>query len=274
MNTSTQLNTKCSEKTKFNIHLLDKYMLSVATMENISKSGYVDTSFLHKQKNTIEKRVNSLPVKVSSVNDNGNNKQIETSREPVLFIPREHDTLFWTFYILKNGIDKYHNMYQRNVVAEKAIKIELIEKLRANKGALKSRKCAPLHHIENALLNERVIDLKTLEALCILENISCLYVFDKCFYEINVEQDDTSISKLNLIVRKNHPEKYGYIELADIASIRSTKFKIENISKPIKAVSSYKLDELIELCEKLDIHIEGRKLKQRLYEELVKTICV
>ena len=31
---------------KFNIHLLDKYMLNESLMNNISRNGYVDTSFL------------------------------------------------------------------------------------------------------------------------------------------------------------------------------------------------------------------------------------
>ena len=39
---------------KFNIHLLDKYMLNESLMNTISRNGYVDTSFLKKQKTVIE----------------------------------------------------------------------------------------------------------------------------------------------------------------------------------------------------------------------------
>ena len=191
-----------------------------------------------------------------------------------MFIPEEHDTLFWSFYILKNGIEQYNSLVQRNVVVEKKIKIQYIEKFRQNKTLLKEHKCGPITHIENFLLNERNIDMKTLQALCILENISCVYLFEKCFFEININEDDIGSSKISMIAKQKYPQKYGYVDSCDISHIRNTKHHVDNISKPLKAMTSYKLNELIELCKKLEIPIPEKAKKQTLYNEIVKIICV
>jgi len=259
------------KQSQFNIHLLDKYMLNTRLMEDISKSGYVDTTFLRKQRTNMEKKDNAVIAKLLLPPPSSIAKEAPSNP---LFVPYEQDTLFWSFYILKHGMEAYQNMHQRNIVVEKALKIEYIEKLRANKGILKAHKCGPLAHIENALLNERSIDLKTLEALCIIESVSCIFVFDKCYYEINIGEDELVDTEISMIVKKPHPEKYGYVEVCDVSTTRNTLHKVDNVSKPLKAMSSYKLDELVELCKKLNISIIGTVRKKNLYEELVKTLCV
>lgn len=261
---------------KFNIHLLDKYMLNESLMNTISRNGYVDTSFLKKQKTVIE-NLSSISGVYSSEPKTSEKTQIEKDEEVVqslMFIPEEHDTLFWSFYILKNGIEQYNSLVQRNVVVEKKIKIQYIEKFRQNKTLLKEHKCGPITHIENFLLNERNIDMKTLQALCILENISCVYLFEKCFFEININEDDIGSSKISMIAKQKYPQKYGYVDSCDISHIRNTKHHVDNISKPLKAMTSYKLNELIELCKKLEIPIPEKAKKQTLYNEIVKIICV
>ena len=269
-------NTSISIKSKFNIHLLDKYMLNESLLNTISKRGYVDTSFLKKQKSVIE-NLSSISGVYTSEPKSSIKSRAEIHEEEIqslMFIPEERDTLFWSFYILKHGIDQYNNLHQRNVVVEKNIKIQYIEKFRQNKTLLKEHKCGPISHIENFLLNERAIDIKTLQALCIIENISCIYLYEKCFFEINVNEEDVGISKFGMIAKQKYPEKYGFVESCDIAHIRNTKHHVDNISKPLKAMTSYKLNELIELCQKLELPVPEKAKKQTLYNELVKIICV
>ena len=264
------------QASKFNIHLLDKYMLNETLMNNISRNGYVDTSFLKKQKNVIE-NLSCISGVYSSESQAKEKSQIEIDEaniQTLMFIPVEKDTLFWSFYILKHGIDAYQNLHQRNVVVEKNIKIQYIEKFRENKSLLKENKCGPLTHIENHLLNERAIDMKTLQALCILENVSCVYLYEKCFFEININNEDIGSSKIGMIAKQKYPEKYGYVESCDVAHIRKTKHHVDNLSKPLKSISSYKLNDLIELCKKLQVSIPEKAKKQILYNELTKIICV
>ena len=52
-------------------------------------------------------------------------------------------------------------------------------------------------------------------------------------------------------------------------------FKIENIEKPLNALSAYKVCELVDFCSKLDISIVNektnkKKTKNELYESLIQ----
>jgi hypothetical protein len=195
-----------------------------------------------------------------------------------IFYPRQKDGLFWCFYIMKYGMDAYNELYEKDItiVVEKKIKIEWIEILRNKKGTLKQNKTAPLAHIENALLNEHKIDIKTFIALCVVENLPLMYVHNKTYYEMNSDTDEINV---NVIVQKVQPLKYGIVMNMSTATeynpqtIRSTYYKIDNINKPLKAISSYKYDELYDICDKLNVLQKldqgKRTTKQILYEGII-----
>ena len=266
--------------TQFDIQDLEKYMLTENVMQKIAKSGYIDTSFLKKQKNVItQEKVPIIPIPDSSDKEQTHaHQEINTNYSSEIFYPEEKDSLFWSFYILCYGDENYQNLHSRNIVVEKKLKIEFIEMFRDNKAVLprlKEKRLGPISHIENSLLNEKSIDLKTFEALCVIKDISCVYLFDKCYHPINIEDDENNeLTHIPLIVKKSYPEKYGYLDKCSLTEIINTKYKVDNISKPLKAMTSYKLEELVVLCNKLNIQVDGNKRKKNLYEELVKTICV
>ena len=61
----------------------------------------------------------------------------------------------------------------------------------------------------------------------------------------------------------------------NIEKYRTTLFNIENIEKPVKALSAYKVSELVEYCSKLGINIlnettNKKKNKSELYESLIQ----
>lgn len=205
----------------------------------------------------------------------------ETSPKAVTktsIIPRERDSLFWCFYMMKNDVDMYQYMPNRNVVLEKSLKIEYINKIRENKTIIKANRLAPISHIENALLNEHSIDMRTFQALCVLEGLSCVFTFGNCYYEINTDQEDHDISNIHRIMRvseNGEREKYGYLLESvpdNIVMVRTSKFKVENLSKPIKAMTAYKMDELHDMCNKLNIEIEPKSKKKDIYEKIVQTL--
>ena len=180
----------------------------------------------------------------------------------------QKDLLFWYLYLFKHDeiIEKI------NIVLEKKLKIEYIDKIRQNKQLIKLHKFATLTHLENQLANEEKIDLKTFFTLCVIENINILYISKKTYFELLLNDD-----KIHIIHHLDNYSKYGYEENTQsiIELYRSTLFKIDNIEKPIKPITSYKILELIEYCNKLGIetHIKDttkNKCKKDLYESLIK----
>ena len=192
--------------------------------------------------------------------------------------PRERDSLFWCFYMMKNDVEMYEYMPNRNVVLEKSLKIEYINKFRENKTIIKASRLAPISHIENALLNEHAIDMRTFQALCVLEGLSCVFTFGNCYYEINTDQEEDDISNIHRIMRiseNGEREKYGYLLESvpdNIVMVRNSKFKVENLSKPIKAMTAYKMDELQDMCKKLNIETEPKSKKKDMYEKIVQAL--
>ena len=96
-----------------------------------------------------------------------NYQKEEASKKPSLFVPREKDTLFWCFYLMKYGDVKYEMLEHKNILTEKNLKIEYVEKIRNEKQTVKTYKFATLTHIENNLANENQLDVKTFLSLWI-----------------------------------------------------------------------------------------------------------
>ena len=225
------------------------------------------------------------------------------------FIPRQKDTLFWCFYIIKNGFSKYE-MEPTSYIKERNEKIKYVEMLRERKHLLKEHKIKPISDIEDYLANKEQINLKTFIALCILEGINIIILDTVTYIEYNIENSQNvfvihknSLSKygieLNDSVETNHTvelnhsvEKNHSVELNHsverilrvnpdiIQTYRDTRYKILNMDKPILSVSSYKLGELIAICKLLCINYEvtgddlviKKRTKQDIYNMIVSRI--
>jgi hypothetical protein len=154
-------------------------------------------------------------------------------------------------------------------VVEKNEKFKYIETLRKNKDILKIHKIKPLTELEDDLANKKHISIKTFFALCVLENINALLVSNRKVYEILVDEKQPIY-----IVHRNKETEEHHIELEPTIDIinkyRETYYKMDSFDKSIKCISSYKLDELMELCNKLNIKINTKRpTKKEIYELLV-----
>jgi hypothetical protein len=246
------------------INKLQHYMLT---------ERLIESSIEHKiQKSKDEKPVKSPPL-----------LEKEKEKDPIIF-PREKDSLFWCFYIMKNGEASYEMIDFKSLIIEKKIKIEYVERLRKEKQLIKTYKFATLTHIENQLANEQRIDIKTFLTLCVLENLNIIYINKNTYFELLM--NDTS--KIYLIKKKNqynssnniiYTSNFGYKmenkESEEIMNYKNKLFKIDNIDKPIKAISSYKLQDLIDFCIRLNIETinnetKKNKNKNELYESLIQ----
>ena len=195
-----------------------------------------------------------------------------------IYKPTQKDSLFWCFYILKHGYSNYEmEISGQYFVIEKREKFKYIELLRKNKELLKIHQIKPFTELEDDLANKDKISVKTFFALCILESINVLLVDKRKIFELTcIDIDKTH--PVNVIHRnsKNY-EHHIELNINDdmLIKYRNTYYKVATLDTLIKSIGSYKLDELIELCKKLDIDIstikEGKKkmTKKDVYELLV-----
>ena len=258
----------------FDVTKLHKFMITPEIISATCNNHFFETKneFLK-----YEKRKTNVIKQNNCVLENVTNVPQDVSSHTCL--PKEHDTLFWCFYMMVNGIEGYQQLPSRNIVVEKQLKIAYIDKFRENKTLIKTHRLAPLSHVENLLLNERCIDMKTFQALCVLDGISCIFTFGKCYHEINIDASaDEDSANIHTIVSDNavnENKKYSYkstTTMKDVHLVRNTLFHVDNLSKPIKAMASYKVDELVDMCNRLHIEVEPKLKKKELYERVV--LCI
>ena len=226
----------------------------------------------------IEYNVKDTIVKETNVKDTIVKETIKVKLKvkETMYRPRQKDSLFWCFYILKYGFSNYEmEINNQYFVVEKNEKFKYIELLRKNKDLLKLHKIKPLTQLEDDLANKDKISPKTFFALCVLENINVLLVDKRKVYELLI--NDSPIN----IVHRNNESYYHSIELDVTEEIcnkyRETYYKLTNFDTTLKSIGSYKLQELTELCEKLNINIEDHKqktLKQKMTKKDIYELLV
>ena len=121
--------------------------------------------------------------------------------------------------------------------------------------------------------------MKTFIALCIVSKINIVYIHKrKCFEHIHNDEDPVHV------VHSSN-EYCGELNISkeQLDTYRTTLFKWESVDKPLKAVSSYKSEELLDLCIKLVFDNDSatnatnkqnlkKKTKKELYELLVQNL--
>jgi hypothetical protein len=221
----------------------------------------------------------ALEMKIVSLHLNKEKKPTTYVRPyKQMFIPREKETLFWCFYIIKNGDIKYETTQNKNELMARQIKITYVEKIRKEKKTVKIYKFDTISNIESNLVNDNFINPKTFLTLCAIENINVIYITKKTYFELLMNDTDEVfvVYEINNGGNGKYNIKYGF-ELGNtesINNIKKTLYRVDNIDKPIKAISSYKTQELVEICNKLAIEIVNKdtnktKPKKDLYEGII-----
>ena len=232
----------------YNMSLYLKYKLNNTSNKYISKE--------------INKPINN---QTNNSTNNPTNKDI--------FFPKEQDSLFWCYYIISSGESNYEMINVKNSLVAKQFKINYINKIRTNKQLVKTYKFDTITNIESNLAHDNNINIKTVMTLCVIDKINLIFVSKNTYYELLMNDSEEIY-----IIRElgNYSRKYGF-EIGNsnlLEEIRTTLYKIEILDKPIKSLSSYKVKDLTDICNKLAIEIKNiigkNKTKNELYESLIQ----
>jgi hypothetical protein len=254
--------------------------------ENLTEPVEQKKELVEQKKEPVEQKKEPVEQKKEPVEQK--KEPVEQKKEPVVqmvkkrsideqYKPKQVDSLFWCFYILKHGYSNYEmDIYNKYFIVEKAEKFKYIELIRNKKDILKIHKIKPLTEIEDDLANKQRISVKTFFALCIMENINVLVVDNRKIFELLCVDIDSK-HPINIIHRNSKTYEH-YIELnnsnENVHKYRDTYYKMSSFETSLKSMGSYKLDELIDICNKLTIKLENnengkKKSKKDIYELLV-----
>ena len=166
-------------------------------------------------------------------------------------ITRDKDKLFWAFYIMLNGEDAYKYL-KTKFVTEKEIKISSVEKMRKLPNVFKQHKLNKVR-IENELSGDVPLTLEGFYGLCIIYDISAIFMKKNCYCEL-YGLGDSSVTHIVEEVEGGlgvHIFKRKDASLDYAKQIRESKWKMENVLTPIKSISSYTHAELLEIYNKV-----------------------
>jgi len=217
------------------------------TLKNMSNISIITNEIMSNKPNIVVPKKN-----MTTVND--------------IFFPKQRDQLFWCFYVILHGQIEY-DMLTSFFTLEKETKYKWIEVFRGRKEMFKPIKVSR-NVVEDELANAKAITMATVKALCHLNDVNVFYVDDKKYYEIttNSEKPFYLIEKVD--------GRYGLKEKIPIEKVeyyREHYWKLENLDKPLKAVSSYKASELKDICKRL--HIESSDMtKPKMYEKILSKL--
>lgn len=219
----------------------------------------------------------SLRIKLyPTTKDVINIKHSNITRQQI-FIPNQQDSLFWCFYIIKNGDLNYETLNNKNTLIAKQMKIDLVDLIRKNKDIVKMYKFDTISNLESNLANDNILNVNTFLSLCAIENVNVIFLKKNTYYEMMMNDSDKIYIVHEIQSQSKYNNKYGY-EMGtneSISNIKNNFFRLNSIDKSIKAISAYRLDELITICNKLVIDIFNnvtgkQKSKKELYESIIQ----
>jgi hypothetical protein len=219
-------------------------------------------------------------LKYKLINTINKSREYKNKQEPTkqsIFFPKESDSLFWCYYIISSGEINYEMMNVKNWLVAKQMKINYVTKIRTNKQVVKIYKFDSISNIESNLANDHNINIKSVMTLCAIDKINIIFISRNTYYELLMNDTEPIYIIREVENNSKYSKKYGF-EIANmnlLEEIRSKLYKVETLDKPLKALSSYKLQDLIYICNKLAIHIKHfdtgkNKTKNELYESLIQ----
>lgn len=186
-----------------------------------------------------------------------------------IFIPEEEDTLFWCYVIYKYGYSEYEIKREKKYTSQTDLKINLVYTLRENKELLKKYKFKKTK-LEDNLVNDKKISLDLFLFLIRVNKLNIIYLDENIYFE----ELNNDTNKKCIIQYDKKEEKYGVMDVSDerLEELKKAKLHILNLSKPIKAISNYKVLELREICKTLKINIMKTTKKCKTKKELYQLI--
>jgi hypothetical protein len=182
-----------------------------------------------------------------------------------------------------NGIEKFECV-QNQYTESNAFKFQIVEYIRQHKVILKAHKIT-ISSVEESLVHKPFINLETFQAIAICYHLSVCIIQDRKLFEIGRTDNDA-----NTFIMEKVKGKYGmYMDTchkkAILEYVRDNYWNMENITSPIRSISAYKVQDLIDICRKLEISemkvvlgefgsivSQKKKTKPELYEEIIRTI--
>ena len=177
------------------------------------------------------------------------------------------DTLFWSFYVIHKGLKAYEIVGNAKFELETQAKFEVMEELGRRRKEIKGNKNIDSRKITDQLTTNRSLSTPSFLGICSLYGHNIMAVSGRRFFEVM----PTVGGSTRLVV-----EKEGCFDLfigdpAEQQSLledyRATHWKVEPHKTQLKALGGYKLQDLKDIAERLELPLvdarTGKALRKK-----------
>lgn len=188
-----------------------------------------------------------------------------------VFFPSYVDKLYWCFFIMDSGMESYEALGKKVFSSETASKIALVTEIRDKAQTLVAhkKKCA-IAEAETDLVGCPFITLGTFEVLCIIRRLNVVVVSGKRAVRFPYSDEDAFV-----IWNKEKGYGIGKDRLAP-GVLPEGVVEVQDLNKPLKALSSYKKDDLVMIASRVGVSSCGlggkAKTKQDLYQDILEVL--
>lgn len=175
--------------------------------------------------------------------------------------PDKPDTLFWCIYIAANGYDEYLQVDRNYGVKELEIKKQVAESMQKNSQLLKTSNVKVTKIAIQEILSELLTMQKETSFNCLLAmiayyklNVLLIDSSERCYLEYisNAEsENETPTYALYKDTFGKYKLKLSPLSTDWIMEFKSKTTRLESNIKPLRAVSTYKTEELEGLAKKV-----------------------
>jgi hypothetical protein len=202
----------------------------------------------------------------------------EEKEKPTLFSPTQPDTLFWCIYVAVHGYHDYMEIDRNYGVKELEIKKQIADSLQKDASKIKNTNVKVTKVAIQEVLSDLLTTQKETNHMCLLAmvahyNINVILVepTDRFYLEYTTNAEST------FVLYKDTFGKYGMILESVpndwLSEFRTNKIRLESYLKPLRAVSTYKTDELDTLMKRVGGFDESKKYKKpELYDLISESI--
>ena len=189
--------------------------------------------------------------------------------------PMHQDVLFWCFYVMLNGAFKYEQIANR-FTEEQDSKRDQVLRLRDQMKALKQTTGIKItaSTIEGEIMCSH-ITVHAFQVLVHLNSLNAILVNPQNRVYAEFISDAVSDKPIYIIQRMDKKTRRVCMTQAteaQLASLRETHYRMENLQKPIKSVSAYTVADLTEMCHRLKIQLKPKMKKQEMHDAITKQL--
>ena len=193
------------------------------------------------------------------------------------FPPSYTDGLFWCFYVLHKGMTAYEVIGNSKFELETGVKFEIMEDIGRRKKEIKGNKTIDSRKIIDQLMTNRSLSTLSFLGICSLYGYNCMVVNGRRFFEVM----PTIGANTSLVVERDGCFDFFIGDPIEqerrLEKYRTSFWKVEPHKTQLRALSGYKLQDLRDIAERLELPLldagTGKMLRKKdLYKSIKETM--